>query len=424
MKDTGLLFNGEWYIFTKPFDKKTLARAKSMGIYAPMLLANEAAPPNEKKSEIPLIHVYDDHNNLVQVTNSITEVANYLSIASVRIKEYLDSNKKLAIYGPDQNPRFYYYIVTKTVPSIIAVYNEDENIIVIHNPKEKSMMCDDATRDFNGTRKPNEFATNNQEINNQLEVLPLPESDFLDSIRFFASNHFTYDNVRPNIFGKMNETALLTMASNQFKTSNIGGTLAITQDKSIKNILTPASDQFKTSNIEGTLANTDLNSMAQKASTEDISITEKFDTLHFNIPLETVESLCIYEKKSGEAQKFLDHMGDDFRWPASIHDNIKYQIFQTFVNDDDLLESNQEYALNCIYFYNSLDKGLFNEHKEDWVLVYKQKVVEYGKEYTKQQLLDLNNKMPGAIYLPVDPLLREKIVNPEIPAARIIHSFR
>ncbi|RHZ52812.1 hypothetical protein Glove_457g52 [Diversispora epigaea] len=97
----------------------------------------------------------------------------------------------------------------------------------------------------------------------------------------------------------------------------------------------------------------------------------------------------------------------------------QYQVFQ-----EDLLEDDQEHALNCICFYDNLDNGQFNNHEEDWVLVYEQKVVEYGKEYTKEQLLDLDRKMPGAIYLPVNPLLREKIVNPKIPASRTVYSQR
>ena len=32
--------------------------------------------------------------------------------------------------------------------------------------------------------------------------------------------------------------------------------------------------------------------------------------------------------------------------------------------------------------------------------------------------------MPGALYLPVDSLLREEIVNPKIPAARAVLSQR
>jgi len=77
----------------------------------------------------------------------------------------------------------------------------------------------------------------------------------------------------------------------------------------------------------------------------------------------------------------------------------------------------REIVANFLYFYNSLEAGMFDEHQKDWVLVNGQKVVKYGSdEYTNQQLSDLQDEMPAAIYLPVDPLLREKIFHP-VPAA-------
>ena len=97
------------------------------------------------------------------------------------------------------------------------------------------------------------------------------------------------------------------------------------------------------------------------------------------------------------------------------------QVFWVFT-DIDVTEDDQEYVLNCIYFYDSLDKGLFDEHKKDWVLVYKQSVVEYGEKKSNQQLLDLDCEMPGTLYLPVDSLLREEFINPKIPAARTVLS--
>lgn len=117
-------------------------------------------------------------------------------------------------------------------------------------------------------------------------------------------------------------------------------------------------------------------------------------------------------------------MGDSFRWPTSMHENIRKQIFWAFTDEIDALESDREFALNVIYFYDSLEKGLFNDHGENWVLVHKQKVVKYGGTITNQQIEALELEMPGALYLPVDPLLREKIVNPKILPARAVHSQR
>ncbi|RIA95846.1 hypothetical protein C1645_756500, partial [Glomus cerebriforme] len=171
-------------------------------------------------------------------------------------------------------------------------------------------------------------------------------------------------------------------------------------------------------NEEGTSANTRQKNMA---TSEEIQIIEELDFLHLDTPPETLNSLRAYEKKTGEAQRFLDRMGDNFRWPTSMPKYARDQVFWAF-SDIDVTEDDQEYALNCVYFYDSLDKGLFNEHKEDWVLVYKQSVAKYGKKKINQQLSNLDREMPGALYLPVDSLLREEIA--KIPAARAVLSQR
>src|SRR2546430_279508 len=101
-------------------------------------------------------------------------------------------------------------------------------------------------------------------------------------------------------------------------------------------------------------------------------------------------------------------MGNNFRWPTSMPHYARDQVFWAF-SDIEVTEDDQEYAHNCIYFYDGLDKGLFNEHKEDWVLVYKQRVVKYGEKKTKKQLSELDREMPGALYLPVDSLVRKEI---------------
>ena len=78
-----------------------------------------------------------------------------------------------------------------------------------------------------------------------------------------------------------------------------------------------------------------------------------------------------------------------------------------------------ETAANLLYFYNSLEAGKFDEHQKDWVLVDGQKVVKYGSDkYTNQQLSDLEEEMPAAIYLPVDPLVRENYLLYPAPVSR------
>ena len=43
-------------------------------------------------------------------------------------------------------------------------------------------------------------------------------------------------------------------------------------------------------------------------------------------------------------------------------DVIRSQAFWAITNDSgNVLEGDQEYVLNCIYFYDSLDKGMFDD---------------------------------------------------------------
>src|SRR4051794_26488886 len=80
----------------------------------------------------------------------------------------------------------------------------------------------------------------------------------------------------------------------------------------------------------------------------------------------------------------------------------------SFLGDEPALEFDDEAAFNLICFYNNIDKGTFDEHKDDYVLVYKQEVKKYGtSEYTSKELEDLEDEMPGAIYLPVDKTRRD-----------------
>ncbi|CAB4411354.1 unnamed protein product [Rhizophagus irregularis] len=193
-------------------------------------------------------------------------------------------------------------------------------------------------------------------------------------------------------------------------------------------IITPASETVNVEavnvegNAEGTSTNTKQNSVATAKDTS-AQIIEELDSLHLETPPETVDSLRAYEKDTDEAQRFLDRMGNDFRWPTSMPQNTRDQVFWVFT-DIYVTEDDQEYALNCIYFYNSLDNGMFDEHKQDWVLVYKQSVVEYGEKKSNKQRSDLDREMPGALYLPVDSLLRGEFLNPKIPAARAVLSQR
>ncbi|CAG8504514.1 5780_t:CDS:2 [Funneliformis mosseae] len=133
---------------------------------------------------------------------------------------------------------------------------------------------------------------------------------------------------------------------------------------------------------------------------------------------ETIESLRKYETEPGQAQKFLDRVGHDFRWPASIDDPNRAMVFFFLADEESALEFDDETGFNLIFFYDNIDKGSFDGHKDEWVLVYKQQVKKYGPEYTNKELMDLDEEMPGAIYLPVDKSRRDDLV--KSPSARTV----
>ncbi|RHZ80848.1 hypothetical protein Glove_131g94 [Diversispora epigaea] len=136
-------------------------------------------------------------------------------------------------------------------------------------------------------------------------------------------------------------------------------------------------------------------------------------------PPETVDSLHNYETRPGQAQKFLDRMPPNFRWPQSMNDDDRATAF-FYIGDDSALEFDDEAGLNLISFFDNLDRGTFDEHKDSWVLIYKQEVKKYGSEYTSKELWDLENEMPGAIYLPVDTKRREDLV--KVAPARTVNA--
>ncbi|CAG8483391.1 8314_t:CDS:2 [Scutellospora calospora] len=117
-------------------------------------------------------------------------------------------------------------------------------------------------------------------------------------------------------------------------------------------------------------------------------------------PPETLQSLLKYEHKPGQAQRFLARMGKNFRWPFSMPEYLRRHAFKKIADVE--FEFDDEVGFNFIFFYNALDMGEFTGHENEWVTVYNQKVVEYGKEYSDDQLDYVLETMPGAIQLPVD----------------------
>ena len=65
-------------------------------------------------------------------------------------------------------------------------------------------------------------------------------------------------------------------------------------------------------------------------------------------------------------------------------------------------DDEKEAAQNMLYFYEKLDQGEFAGHRNDWVLVYNQKILEYGPMYDDDKLSDVLDEMPSAIQLPVN----------------------
>ncbi|CAJ0865890.1 21309_t:CDS:2 [Entrophospora sp. SA101] len=200
--------------------------------------------------------------------------------------------------------------------------------------------------------------------------------------------------------------------------------------------------------MSNTSATTNLR-LNDKEKPSNPSKTLTSTTTEMSNPFETLESLREYEKNPGQSQKFLgkaeifpeqhtnntygsaftlfltnffvDRVGQNFRWPVSMDDCDKYTVF--FYLTDSELEYDDESGLNLLFFFDNIDKGTFDEHKDSWVLVYKQEVKKYGtSEYTSKELDDLEDEMPGAIYLPVDKSRRDGLVKSQ--PARTVCALR
>ncbi|GBC24956.2 hypothetical protein GLOIN_2v1788898 [Rhizophagus irregularis DAOM 181602=DAOM 197198] len=52
-------------------------------------------------------------------------------------------------------------------------------------------------------------------------------------------------------------------------------------------------------------------------------------------------------------------------------DDINRSTAFFYLADESALEYDDESAFNLIFFYNSIDKRIFDKHKDDYMLVYK-----------------------------------------------------
>ncbi|CAG8751719.1 15265_t:CDS:2, partial [Acaulospora morrowiae] len=182
------------------------------------------------------------------------------------------------------------------------------------------------------------------------------------------------------------------------------------------NILTSASDQSETNDVQDTsiivqdtMAQDASTTTAQDTITQDLTIISTLDALHLDAPIatstisnlpETVESHLAYEEEPGQTQRFLARIGNNFRWPSSMPERFRRNSFRKIADVE--FEFDDEIGFNFIFFYNALDKGEFAGHENEWVTVHNQKVIEYGQEYTDDQLNYILETMPGAIQVPVD----------------------
>ncbi|CAJ0627512.1 10890_t:CDS:2 [Entrophospora sp. SA101] len=90
----------------------------------------------------------------------------------------------------------------------------------------------------------------------------------------------------------------------------------------------------------------------------------------------------------------------NFRWPSSMPEYLKRHAFRKIADVE--FEFDDEIGFNFIFFYNAFDRSEFTGHENEWVTVHNQRVVEYGEEYSDDQLNYVLETMPGAIQLPVD----------------------
>ncbi|CAG8730339.1 20278_t:CDS:2 [Gigaspora margarita] len=79
---------------------------------------------------------------------------------------------------------------------------------------------------------------------------------------------------------------------------------------------------------------------------------------------------------------------------------LRGSVFNNIANIE--FEFDDKVGYNLLFFYNALDKGEFAGHESEWVMVHKQRVLEYGQRYDDDKLNYILETMPGAIQVPVD----------------------
>ncbi|CAG8543210.1 17027_t:CDS:2 [Funneliformis caledonium] len=156
--------------------------------------------------------------------------------------------------------------------------------------------------------------------------------------------------------------------------------------------------------------------MSTSSATTDSKFNDEKKNTASNPP-KVLNSIMI-KMSHPETIESLHRMGYDFRWSASMDDPNRAMVFFFLADEKSALEFDDETGFILIFFYDNIDKGSFDGHKDKWVLVYKQQVKKYGSEYMNKELMNLDEEMPRAIYLPVDKLHRDDLV--KSPSARTL----
>ncbi|CAB4441692.1 unnamed protein product [Rhizophagus irregularis] len=118
-----------------------------------------------------------------------------------------------------------------------------------------------------------------------------------------------------------------------------------------------------------------------------------------NLP-ETSQTLSKYEDRPGQMETFLAYTNNNFSWPPSMPEYMRRYCFHQITGTGSNIDVQS--GRDIIFFYNTLERGEFLGHENDWVTVYNQEIKAYGKEYSDDELNHIFKEMPGAIQLPVN----------------------
>ncbi|CAG8680577.1 2216_t:CDS:2, partial [Acaulospora morrowiae] len=204
------------YHFTQRPRQPEASESNDSGIPVPNenQLTNECSPSNTNAGDSITMPI--DLENISGPSTNTRDVANHSSDNHTTLNEAGDV---IAVFPEAENtPTDLENSNQKSTSAECEILNSGNN--EMRNDHGSNSVCefgdvysDEGELSTSSTPLPlpplNEFG--NATNSSVAETLPLPEPEFLNSIRYFTSNHFTCDNPLPDIFERMDETALLTM---------------------------------------------------------------------------------------------------------------------------------------------------------------------------------------------------------------------